>query len=199
MKKYSIFLLLILSLVQSCYYPVKKDYGIYSRSLVFSKDQKWLINNIRTGVDSRFRDIMDKETLQLFNELSNGKAYTFNMAKSQNLIQDRIPSEPENEDLEIVKKNTDFNFLVNISTVKVRNGLDHEIGKQYEYKKNETFAVMDVYDIKTMKKIYSFKTSSEVAVEKDDKATIFTPTTDMMTMKNFRVLLKSIKKNAVKI
>ncbi|QBJ88153.1 hypothetical protein DDI74_18725 [Chryseobacterium gleum] len=197
MKKYIFFIFLFIAL-QSCYYPVRKDYGIYSKALVFSKDKKWLINDIRTGVDSHHREMMDKETLQLFQNLSNGNAYDLKMAKAENLIQNNIPFEPESEDLETLKNNSDFNFLVNIYTMKVRNGLDNSIGTQYEYKKNETFAMMDVYDITTMKKIYSLKAYSEVSVDKDQKATIFTPTTEMMTMKNFRSLLKSVKKNAVK-
>lgn len=198
MKKYIFFIFLFIAL-QSCYYPVRKDYGIYSKALVFSKDKKWLINDIRTGVDSHHREMMGKETLQLFQNLSNGNAYDLKMAKAGNLIQNNIPFEPESEDLEALKNNSDFNFLVNIYTIKVRSGLDNSIGTQYEYKKNETFAMMDVYDITTMKKIYSLKAYSEVSVvDKDQKATIFTPTTEMMTMKNFRSLLKSVKKNAVK-
>lgn len=197
MKKYIFFIFLFIAL-QSCYYPVRKDYGIYSKALVFSKDKKWLINDIRTGVDSHHREMMSKETLQLFQNLSNGNAYDLKMTKAGNLIQNNIPFEPESEDLETLKNNSDFNFLVNIYTMKVRNGLDNSIGTQYEYKKNETFAMMDVYDITTMKKIYSLKAYSEVSVDKDQKATIFTPTTEMMTMKNFRSLLKSVKKNAVK-
>ena len=102
------------------------------------------------------------------------------------------------EDLETLKNSSDFNFLVNIYTMKLRSSLDRSIGELDDYKKNETFAMMDVYDIKTMKKIYSLKASSEVSLEKGEKATIFTPTSEMMTMKNFRSLLKSIKKNAVK-
>ncbi len=39
MKKL-IFLFLLVIALQSCYYPVRKDYGIYSKSLVFSKDKK---------------------------------------------------------------------------------------------------------------------------------------------------------------
>ncbi|MDH6252719.1 hypothetical protein M2347_002446 [Chryseobacterium sp. H1D6B] len=197
MKK-SIFLFFVIFTLQSCYYPVKKDYGIYSKSLVFAKDQKWLVNTIRTDVDSHHKEMMDKEVLKFFNEMSDGNAYNLNMAKSQNIILNTIPFEPENEDLETLKTNTDFNFLVNISTIKVRKDLDTAIGQQIDYKKNETFAVMEVYDIQTMKKIYSFKASSEASVEKEQKATIFTPTTEMMTMKNFNQLLKSIKKNAVK-
>lgn len=197
MKKI-IFLLFISIFLQSCYYSVRKDYGIYSKSLVFSKDKKWLINNINTDVDSHHREMMNKETLQLFQNLSDGKASDLKTAKSENIIKNNIPFEPEIEDLEELKNNSDFNFLVNIYTLKARNGLDNSLGVQYEYKKNETFAMMDVYDIATMKKVYSLKAYSEVSVEKDQKATIFNPSTEMMTMKNFRSLLKSVKKNAVK-
>lgn len=197
--KNSILLFFAIFTLQSCaYYPVKKDYGIYSKSLVFSKDQKWLINRIYTDVDSHHREMMEQDVLKFFNTMSDSKAYTLNMAKSENIILNRIPFEPEIEDLETLKSSTDFNFLVNISTIKVRKDLDTELGQQTEYKKNETFAIMEVYDIRTMKKIYSFKASSEFSVEKGEKATIFTPTSEMMTMKNFRQLLKSIKKNAVK-
>jgi hypothetical protein len=83
MRKY-FFLLLILLGLQSCYYPVRKDYGIYSKSLVFSKDQKWLINNINTTVDAHHREMMTAETMKLFTQLSEGKAYDLKTAKSEN-------------------------------------------------------------------------------------------------------------------
>lgn len=197
MKK-NILLLFVLITLQSCYYPVKKDYGIYSKSLVFSKDKKWLINNINTDVNSNHRELMNKEVLQLFNEMSGGKATDLKTAKSENLLQNHIPSDPQTEDIEVLKNDTDYNFLVNVYTFKVRNALDNTIGMQSQYKSNETFAMMDVYDVKSLKKIYSFKAYSEVAVDKDQKVTIFTPTTEMMTMKNFRSLIKSVKKNSIK-
>jgi hypothetical protein len=94
----------------------------------------------------------DCKTMKLFTQLSGGKAYDLKTAKSENLISHDIPFSPETEDLEDLKNNSDFNFLVNIYTFKVRNGLDHTLGVQDEYRKNETFAMMDVYDIKTLKK-----------------------------------------------
>lgn len=198
MTKYIFFFFLLIALQSCYYYPVKKDYGIYSKSLVFSKDKKWLINNIKTGVESHHREMMSKEVMQLFQDLSSGNTSDFKTAKAENIIQSSIPFEPEVEDLEILKNNSNFNFLVNIYTMKVRNSLDRSIGELDDYKKNETFAMMDIYDIQTMKKIYSLKAYSEFSLDKGEKATIFTPTSEMMTMKNFRSLLKSVKKNAVK-
>ncbi|WP_294249197.1 hypothetical protein [uncultured Chryseobacterium sp.] len=199
MKKFVLCLFLLVFL-QSCYYPVHKDYGIYSKSLVFSGDKKWLINTIRTTADSHHREMMALKTLELFQNLSHNKAYPIETVKQGDIIKGTIPADPQTEDLEALealKTDTDFDYLVNISTFKVRNGLDGALGTQYEYQKNETFAMMEVYDIKTLKKIYSLKSYSEVSVDKGQKATIFTPGTEMMTMKNFMSLLKSVKKNAV--
>lgn len=198
MKNYIFFFFLFITLQSCYYYPVKKDYGIYSKSLVFSKNKKWLINDIKTGVEMHHREMMKKETMQLFQDLSNGNASDLKTAKAENIIQNSIPFEPETEDLETLKNNSDFNFLVNIYTMRARNSLDHSIGELDDYKKNETFAIMDIYDIKAMKKIYSLKAFSEFSLEKGEKATIFTPTSEMMTMKNFRSLLKSVRKNAVR-
>lgn len=199
MMKKTLLLALLITLQSCYYYPVKKDYGVYSKSLVFSKDKKWLINTIKTGVESHHREMMYKEVMQLFQHLSNGNAFDLKTAKAENIIQNSIPFEPETEDLETLKNSSDFSYLVNIYTMKVKNDLDRAAGELYEYKRNETFAMMDIYDIKTMKKMYSLKAYSEFSLDKGEKATLFTPTSEMMTMKNFRSLLKSIKKNAVKI
>lgn len=199
MMKKTLLLALLITLQSCYYYPVKKDYGVYSKSLVFSKDKKWLINTIKTGVESHHREMMYKEVMQLFQHLSNGNAFDLKTAKAENIIQNSIPFEPETEDLETLKNSSDFSYLVNIYTMKVKNDLDRAAGELYEYKRNETFAMMDIYDIKTMKKMYSLKAYSEFSLDKGEKASLFTPTSEMMTMKNFRSLLKSIKKNAVKI
>ncbi|MCY0967669.1 hypothetical protein [Chryseobacterium wangxinyae] len=131
MKK-SVILLFVLIALQSCYYPVRKDYSIYSKSLVFSKDKKWLINNINTTVDSHHREMMSEETLQLFQDLSGGNAFDLKTAKSENIIKNNIPFDPQTEDLEALKSSTDFNFLVNVYTFKVRNALDGALGEQYD-------------------------------------------------------------------
>lgn len=196
MKK-SVVCLFLLVFLQSCYYPVHKDYGIYSKSLVFSSDKKWLINTIRTTADAHHKEMMARKTLELFQNLSHDKAYNMETARQGNIISGQVPADPQTEDLEALKTDTDFDYLVNISTFKVRNGLDGALGTQYDYQKNETFALMEVYDIKNLKKMYSLKSYSEFSVDKGQKADIFTPGTEMMTMKNFMSLLKSVKKNAV--
>ena len=58
--------------------------------------------------------------------------------------------------------------------------------------------MMDVYDISTMKKIYSLKAYSEVSVEKDQKVTIFDPSTENDDYEKLSKSFKGSKKNAVK-
>ena len=90
MKKYAFFFFLSITLQSCVYYPIKKDYGIYSKSLVFSKDKKWLINNIKTGVDSHHREMMSKEAMQLFQDLSSGNAFDLKMAKAEHIMQNSM-------------------------------------------------------------------------------------------------------------
>jgi len=133
----------------------KKRLQWYSKTLVFTKQDKWLINNIYTDLNSYDRDELNKEVFSLFNELSSGNIYNLEKAKSQNLITGRIPFSPETEDIEQFKNSTDFNYLVNIYTKKVRNGLAVvEPSEQMQYASNEAFAIIEIYDIKNVKKIY---------------------------------------------
>ena len=103
-------LLILLSCMalQSCFVNAKRDYNGYSKTLVFTKQDKWLINNIYTDLNSYDRDELNKEVFSLFNELSSGNIYNLEKAKSQNIITGRIPFSPETEDIEQFKNSTDF-------------------------------------------------------------------------------------------
>jgi hypothetical protein len=193
-------LLILLSCIalQSCFVNAKRDYNGYSKTLVFTKQDKWLINNIYTDLNSYDRDKLNKEVFSLFNELSSGNVYNLEKAKSQNLITGRIPFSPETEDIEQFKNSTDFNYLVNIYTKKVRNGLAViEPSEQMQYASNEAFAIIEIYDIKNVKKIYYQKVYSSQSREKETKGPSFHYSSETLSKKNLRKILKDIKKNAI--
>ncbi len=81
--------------------------------------------------------------------------------------------------------------------------------------KNEAFAVVEVYDIKTLKLIYTLKASSLVTMEgerydlanngldnlrntKEKKGPFFTSSASQISRKCFKKILKDISKNAIK-
>lgn len=81
-------LLILLSCIalQSCFVNAKRDYNGYSKTLVFTKQDKWLINNIYTDLNSYDRDELNKEVFSLFNELSSGNIYNLERTTVHKII-----------------------------------------------------------------------------------------------------------------
>lgn len=217
MKIKFLFLIFILAL-QSCHVPVKRDYQGLSGSLVFNQNKKWLINNLYSDLDSFQREKLNKEILEKFETLSKGNAFSIDKANSENLLPSKISFNPDLEQLESLKTNSDFDYLVNIRTKKIRDQIAAlELSEPFEYSKNEAFAILEIYDLKTLKKIYSQKASSEVSLEKrktypkysgqeieNDKkegknsGPFFNYSADALSVKNLKKILKDIDKKAVK-
>lgn len=195
----NLLLILISALaMQSCFVNAKRDYNGYSKNLVFSKNEKWLINNIYTDLNSHDKEKLNHEILDRFNELSNGNAYNLEKAKSENLITNKIPFSPEIEDIEQLKNSTNFTYLVNVYTKKTRNGLAVlETSEQKEYASNEAFAIIEIYDIKNLKKVYYQKVHSSQTREKQTKGPSFQYSSETLSIKNLRKIMKDIKKNAI--
>lgn len=203
---------------QSCYVPVKRDYQGLSGALVFTQNKKFLINNLYSDLDSSEREKLNKKILQTFEALSKGNAVSVDKAKSENLLPSKISFIPDLEQLQNLKNNSDFDYLVNIRTIKVRDQIATlELSQPLEYSKNEAFALLEIYDLKTLNKIYSQKASSEVSMDgKRDKAdyygeygTInkdrnkekgpyFAYSAKALSVKNLNKILKDIEQKAIK-
>ncbi len=218
MNKKLFSLLLVLMMMQSCIVPVKRDYQNLSSSLVFNKDKKWLINNTFTDLQSEQREKMNDRIFETFQKLSHQNAYRINQAQQENLLPGRIPFSPSTEDLEALKNNSNFDYLVNSYTQKVKDqiaGLETELPLQYS--KNEAFAIIEIYDLKTLKRIYFQKASSETSLDAKktypkysgeevyqidkngkDSGPYFSYSAGQLSIKNMKKILKDIEKKAVK-
>lgn len=216
--KTSLFIFLLIFLMQSCIVPVKRDYEGYSRALVFTQNKKWLINDIFTDLNSTQREKLNQKILARFNSWSGGNAYSVNAAKSENLLPSNIPYILTEMQLEDLKENSNFDYLVNIRTVQIRDELGTlELNKPFQYSKNSAFAILEVYDLKTGKKIYYQKAYSEMELdrakqypeisadqvyrndqEKKDKGPFFSYSAAALSIKNLKKILKDIDKNAVR-
>lgn len=217
MKIKILFLLVIIAL-QSCHVPVKRDYQGLSGALVFTQNKKWLVNNLYSDLDSFEKERLNKKILEKFQALSKGNAVSVDQANSENLLPSKIPFNPDLEQLESLKTNSDFDYLVNIRTIKVRDQIASlELSQPFEYSKNEAFALLEIYDLKTLKKIYSQKATSEVAMEgkrnnsdyygenglpnsnsTKDKGPFFNYSAQTLSVKNLNKILKDIDKKAIK-
>lgn len=208
------YLVIIAAFLQSCFVHVKKDYNGFSKTLVFNQNKKWLINKIYTDLDASQDEKLNQKVLDKFNELSGGKAVSIDVAKQQNLFPASISFAPDLEQLQTLKNSSDFDFIVNIRTKKIRDQLGSlELEKPLQYSKNSAFALLEVYDIKTLKKIYSLRAYSEMALDKkesygeddyrskskDDRdGPYFSYSAEGLSVKNLKKILSDIDKNAIK-
>lgn len=210
--KRNFFLILIVMLLQSCFAHITQDYGGLSRALVFNDGKKYLINDIYTDLGSTQRERLNKKVLETFQKLSGGNAVSYSVAKSAHLVPGRIAIKPDAEDLLELKDNSDFGYLVNIYTKKVRSDLAPvETGDIYQFSKNEAFAVLEVYDLSTQKKIYTQKASAEMAQDKttsddffsnngkrESKGPKFYYSAETLSEKSLKKILSDIDKNAIR-
>lgn len=217
MKLKFLLLTAVVLLLQSCsILNIKKDYGGNSKTLVFTQNKKWLINNVHTDLLTTDRIKLDEKLFSTFNNLSKGNAFKINEARKENLLTSKISYSPSEYELATLKENTDFDFLVNAYTVKVKDQISEiELTQPFDFMKNEAFAVVEVYDIKTLKLIYTLKASSLVTMEgerydlanngldnmrnpKEKSGPFFTSSASQISRKCFKKILKDISKNAIK-
>ena len=210
--------LLVMVFLQSCHVSVKREYQGLSGALVFTQNKKWLVNNLYSDLDSFEKERLNKKILEQFQVLSKGNATSVDQANSENLLPLKISFNPDLEQLESLKTNSDFDYLVNIRTIKVRDQIASlELSQPFEYSRNEAFALLEIYDLKSLKKIYSQKATSEVAMEGErnnpdyygqnglpninsskDKGPFLNYSARTLSVKNLNKILKDIDRKAIK-
>ena len=208
--------LLVMFFLQSCHVPIKRDYQGLSGALVFTQNKKWLVNNLYSDLDSFEKERLNKKILHQFQALSKGNATSVDQA---NFLPSKISFNPDLEQLESFKTNSDFDYLVNIRTIKVQDQIASlELSQPFEYSRNEAFALLEIYDLKSLKKIYSQKATSEVAMEgkrnnsdyygenglpnthdSKDKGPFLNYSARTISVKNVNKILKNIDKQGVRI
>lgn len=207
----------LLIALQSCHVPVTRDYEGTSKSLVFTDNKKWLINEIETDLNVQQKENLDNKILQVFNELSRGNATSISAARKNDLLLSGFSSTPSAEDLASLQS-TNYDYLVNIRTKKVKDQIAAlELSKPTEYSKNAAFAIVEIYDIRSGKKIYHQKASSEVSLDRrktypeisaeesyrnqsegKDRGPYLNFEAGTLAEKNLKKILKDIEKNAIK-
>ncbi len=216
MKKKLIAAIFLIAL-QSCHVPVVRDYQGTSKSLVFTEEKKWLINEIHSDFATQMDENLNKKIFTTFNELSKGNAVTITSARENDLVLSNFSFSPSTEDLATLL-HTDYHYFVNIRTKQLKDQIAAmELITPLDYRKNEAFATVEVYDIKAGKRIYHQKASSAVdfdnrknyplhsaqeahqsVIEQDDRNLRFNYSAEMLAIKNLNKILKDIEKNAIK-
>lgn len=208
------FFIILVSTLQSCFVNVIRDYDGLSKTLVFNQNKKWLINNVYTDLDATQDEQLNNKILETFNKLSSGNALSIDEARKNNLLPSTISFAPDLEQLQSLKENSGFDFIVNIRTKIIKNQLASlELENPLQYSKNSAFAILEVYDLKTLKKIYYQKAYSENSLDKaktypeysaeevrqnKKEGPHFNYSAETLSIKDLKKILKDIEKNAIK-
>jgi hypothetical protein len=80
-----------------------------------------------------------------------------------------VPMKPEKMFLERAKKESDFDYLINIKCSSSKNEIGGlKIGQTRSKKKNVAESTLEVYDLNTLEIIYSRKVTGQVSIDNND-------------------------------
>jgi len=126
---------------------------------------KWLLNELASPMS-----IKPKLTKIAYNSFYKKLGNRLEKAEDlTNLALSFVPINPEIIHLERIKKESGFDYLINIKSSSSENEIGSlKIGQVYSKKKNVSESVLEVYDLNTLEIIYSRKVTGQVSIDNDD-------------------------------
>lgn len=134
------------------------------------REGKWLLNEIISpeSIKPKLTEIAYKGFYkQLGDKLEKAEDL-------KNISLSYIPIQPEKMLLERIKKESKFDYLINIKCSSSDNEIGAlKIGQSHSKKKNVAESILEVYDLNTLEIIYSRKVTGEVSVDENDSEDFF--------------------------
>ena len=126
---------------------------------------KWLLNEITSpkSIQPKLTKIAyDSFHKKLGNRLEKAEDLT-------NLALSFVPINPEKIYLKRIKRESGFDYLINIKSSSLENEIGSlKIGQTYSKKENVAESILEVYDLNTLEIIYSRKVTGQVSIDDDD-------------------------------
>ena len=188
MKKLILYLFLIL--ITSCKtasYIQDIDstpYGIDYR------EGKWLLNDV--NAPSAIKDKLTKMAYKSFHKELGGQ-----LKKPEDLSRTSLPYlpiKPNKLELEQIKKETNFDYVINIESKSTKNDIGSlKIGETYHRRKNVAQTTLEVYDLNTLEIIYSRKVIGQVVIDENDTEDFaFVKSSDGIMINCLKKILKKV-------
>ncbi|WP_430409386.1 hypothetical protein [Kordia sp.] len=129
------------------------------------KEGKWLLNEIESP-----KSIQPKLTKIAYDNFQKKLGDRLKKAEDLTTISlSYIPINPGKNHLKRIKKESGFDYLINIKTSISENEIGAlKIGQTYSEKKNVAEAILEVYDLNTLEIIYTRKVIGQVSIDNDD-------------------------------
>ena len=128
-------------------------------------DGKWLLNKIESP-----ESIKPKFTKIAYNSFYKKLGNRLEKAEDLTTISlSYVPIKSKKIYLDIIKKESGFDYLINIKSSSSKNEIGAlKIGQMRSKKRNVAETILEVYDLNTLEIIYSRKVTGKVSVDNDD-------------------------------
>lgn len=151
---------------------------------------KWLLNEVNSPTSI-------KEQLTKIAYKSFQKELGDNLKKPEDLSNSSLPYlpiEPNKLELEQIKKETNFDYVINIESKSTKNDIGSlKIGETFDRRKNVAQTTLEVYDLNTLEVIYSRKVIGQVVIDElDTEDFAFVKSADGIMINCLKKILKKI-------
>ncbi|WP_010135420.1 hypothetical protein [Ochrovirga pacifica] len=194
-KIFLIILLLGFFNLSSCYIAKYNHFGDVNIGVNFTQG-KWLLNNIQP--DNNNLISLDTNVFQKFHNLLGNRISRINKIPGL-LFPSETPKSIDKSYLKNLKNGTQFDYFINVRT----NILSSESGNIlikdiYEEKKNSAEITLEIYDINSLKIIYSHTVHGSVTIDEGENDISFVKNTENIINTSFNRIFKKLQKNSIK-
>lgn len=198
-KKPGIFLLLLVLMMTGCGNTQYTTHFEKGRIIDFTHG-KWLLNRPFTNYH---KERIDKLAARKFEKILGDSLTRVTQLPNGGVVAARLPFEPSREQLEIARKITGHDFLINVQANMGKNemgGIAHAPATGSTVKTNNAGSKIRIYDLRTGELISESSTSGIARVIKSegDKDWDYVNSAQNITLKSLEKLIKQYRKNGIR-
>lgn len=152
---------------------------------------KWLLNEIEAPltIKGKLVKIAKKEFSKHL-----GKSFHY-LEDDKTIALSYVPINPDALLLRRLKKESKFDFLINIKGINIKNELGFtQDGIIDLYKENVSMTILQIYDLNTLEIIYNRKVTGKVTPQEDDDDFSFVQGVNGMIVKSLKRIFKKLNK-----
>jgi hypothetical protein len=154
------------------------------------RNGKWLLNKIESP--EVIKQKLTKIIFDGFSKHLGDKLYDINNIISISLSY--VPINPDTLLLKRLKKESQFDYLINVKANSIRDDLGLSASKFDYLHKNIAETVLEIYDLNTLEIIYSRKVTGSISIdESNNRDFIFTKGVNGIMISGLKKIMKKIR------
>ena len=198
MKKIALLFLIILVIISCNSVAYTTDYDVKRQGVNF-REGKWLLAEIDCPSESSSE--LRSDVSDYFSSILKSNFTSFSPTKTA-LLSKKVEINPSVEILKRIKKETIYNYLINVKGEKIREELSSIDLTNHNFTKglnNQVAVTLEIYDLDKSEIIYSRKYFGTTEIKEGNNSDLnFNKSTTKMIQGCFKKLTKDLNKKSVK-